>query len=617
MSEVEVPPRTSWKYFWKNLSVSALCGAFLGAASALRAGGFGALRAHIVARIAAVAGTQRHCYALWVRRHVKGPEELSKMHQQSVQLPYKPTFSLLMRSCNTEEHALTHAVESVLAQAYPYWELLVVHDIPVEMRIQALFESYQARDSRVKSIVWPSQGALPSAPLDNALSIAEGEFICLMGNNDEISPDALFQFARYLNCSPATDMIYSDEDRIRTDGGLFEPFFKPDWSPEYAEAFMYTGRLACYRTDLARRAGGFRPEYASAWEYDFMLRFIEKTQKIGHVADILYHRSASAPGAADCSEEARQNGDDLAAKALRDRLKRLKRSGAVLSAGYPGCFETRYDVTGHPLVSIVIPSAGKSAKLPTGETDMLSNCVNSISTKTTYSNYEIVVVDNNDLAEHTLRAIERNDCRFVHYEGPVNIAAKMNLGARHARGEYFLFLNDDVEVISPDWLEVMLQIFERPNVGVVGAKLYFGDRTIQHVGVVLTHRGIPEHVLRGTSGSSLGYFFSSVTNRNYLAVTGACLMTRKDVFEKLEGFNCALAINYNDIDYCLRVHEAGLRIVFAAQAELFHYEAKTGRAMTNWHDHNLFKELWGFETKSDPYYNVNLRTDPPNFQLKL
>ena len=398
MTEMHMLARTSWNFFYekKNRSFGALFGTFTRALTALRAGGRRGLHTHALERVKAVSDIHTHHYDLWIRQHTPTSEELRKMARHSVDLPHKPAFSILIPTCDPEEYSMKRCIESILFQAYPYWELFIVDDAVTKPPIRKLLQSYEASDQRIRSIGCDGNGHLP-ATLNRAFSFAKGDFVCLMESADEISPDALFEFAQLLNRHPDTDMIYSDEDRIDANGGRFEPFFKPDWSPEYAEAFIYTGRFACYRTEIARRVGGFRADYESACEHDFLLRFTEQTQKIGHIAKILYHRRVNRSTATTPSEDLGQRRDDHAAKALNGRMDRLKKSGVVHPTAYPGCFDVRYHIIDNPLVSIIIPSAGKSAQLLGKEIDMLSNCINSVADKSTYTNYEIVVVDNNDL----------------------------------------------------------------------------------------------------------------------------------------------------------------------------------------------------------------------------
>jgi GT2 family glycosyltransferase len=300
-------------------------------------------------------------------------------------------------------------------------------------------------------------------------------------------------------------------------------------------------------------------------------------------------------------------------RTLSDRLNRTSRRGEVTSSEYPGCFCIDEEISACPLVSVVIPSAGKDAVIRGKVTDLLANCVTSIDERTDYENFELIVVDNDDLRPRTREIAERCGCELVHFREPFNVARKMNLGARRAQGEYLLFLNDDIETIDATWLRHMLQIAQRDGIGVVGAKLLFEDGTLQHVGVTFDDDGLPGHVLRGYPGQHPGYFFSNCSPRNYLAVTGACMLTRRELFEQVGGFNERFAVNFNDVDYCLRCHEAGYRIVFAPRARLYHFESRTREPTVAAEEVDLFKQLWADITKADPYYSRLMDNKPPKF----
>jgi GT2 family glycosyltransferase len=266
-------------------------------------------------------------------------------------------------------------------------------------------------------------------------------------------------------------------------------------------------------------------------------------------------------------------------------------------------------------VSIIIPSAGREAIIRGKVIDLLSNVVKFIHEKNTYRNFEVIIVDNGDLKSETIEALSPYNCRYVHFDGSFNIATKMNMGAKIAKGEYLLFMNDDIEVIAEDWMECMLQLAQRPGIGVVGAKLHFESGEIQHVGVTFWN-GLPDHIRSKFPETDPGYFFSSCSNRNYLAVTGAVLMTKRHTFKKVGGFDERFAINYNDIDYCLKVVEFGERIVFASGASLFHFESISRERTVAKDEINLFRSKWGKMGVNDPYYSSNLETHPPNFNLR-
>jgi GT2 family glycosyltransferase len=362
--------------------------------------------------------------------------------------------------------------------------------------------------------------------------------------------------------------------------------------------------------------GGFRRGFEGAQDYDFVLRFAERAGLIEHVPKVLYHWRVRRGSTAAAMAE-KDYVTAAACRALSERLDRMGRRGHVTASDFKGCFRVQQEIVGEPLVSIVIPTAGRSASIRGKVVDLLASCLRGIRSRTDYPRYEVIVVDNDDLREETRRAVQQHDCRLVHYSEPFNVARKMNLGATHAGGEHLLFLNDDVEVIDRDWLRNMLSLVQHPGVGVVGAKLFFEDGTLQHVGIAFDDDGLPDHISRGHPGDESGYFFSSVGTRNYLAVTGACVMTPRDLFWKLGGFDEAFAVNYNDIDYCLRAHEAGHRAVFTPHARLYHFESKTRERVVAQTEIDMFRQRWADVTKADPYYSSLFHNRPPDFALRL
>ena len=378
---------------------------------------------------------------------------------------------------------------------------------------------------------------------------------------------------------------------------------------------MYTAHFACYRMEIVRRVEGFRKEFNGAQDYDFMLRFSEHMKRVAHVPKVLYHWRA-IPGSTATSMDNKEYVVDAAIRALEEHIGRTGRLAFVKSSQYRGCFHARYQVEGNPKVSIVIPSAGKDSLIRGKEIDLLVNCIVSIMEKSTYTNMEIVVVDNVDLRSETLAALAKYPIKFIHFTDPVfNVAAKMNLGAKHASGEYLLFLNDDTEVITPDWIEAMLSLAQRQGVGAVGAKLIFEEGTLQHVGVTFCN-GLPDHIRREYPGGEAGYFFSSVGQRNYLAITGACILLGASLFHEVGGFDEEFAINYNDIDLCLKVRQKGYRNVYTGQAMLYHFESRNRKREVAPREQVLFLQRWGESVGRDPYYSHYFRADPPNFELR-
>lgn len=554
-------------------------------------------------------------YAEWIAKYEKTDEfTLAAQRDGVMQLQYRPRFSLVVPTYNTPRQILVQFLDSVMAQTYPDWELCVADDASSLPHVRTVLDEYASRDDRIR-VAYRSQNGHISEATNTALELVVGDYVCLMDHDDTIAPNALYEFALKLNESPGLDMIYSDEDKVSYDGtSRFEPFFKPEWSPEYLDCCMYTAHFACYKAELVRKVGGFRSAFNGAQDYDFMLRLSEQCEKIAHVPKILYHWR-SMPGSTAASMDNKEYVVTAAVRALEEHAARTGQLEFAKLSFYKGCFHLRYRVQGAPKVSIVIPSAGRNSVIRGKDTDLLANCVSSIMEKSTYKNIELVVVDNNDLRVETISSLSRWPVKFVHYLQPeFNVAAKMNIGAKAATGDYVLFLNDDVEVISEDWLEAMLSVAQRPGVGVVGAKLFFEDGTLQHVGVTFCN-GLPDHIRRGYPGDDPGYFFSSEGQRNYLAVTGACLLLKKALFDDVGGFDEALAINYNDIDLCLKVWRKGLRNVYTGQAKLYHFESRNRERTVAKHEQDLFANRWADLVTPDPYYSQYFMAAPPDFEM--
>lgn len=565
-------------------------------------------------RLAVRAADERSVYAAWIATTTLTTADIDRIRGIIDSMSRKPVFSVVVPVYNVDERWLELAVASVRAQVYPFWELCIADDASTAPHIRPMLERFCADDARIHAVFRQKNGHISEAT-NSALELATGDYVVLIDNDDEIAPEALFEFARVIEREGFVDMIYSDEDKLSVHGERFEPFFKPHWSPEYLEACMYTAHLACYRTDLVRAVGGFRKGYEGAQDYDFVLRFTERASRILHVEKVLYHWRAIRGSTALAL---RQKGYvvDAGCRALSERLSRTGRKGVARSSDFPGCFWLDEEIQGEPLVSIVIPSAGRDATIRGERLDLLVNCVKSLRTRTDYTNYEIIVVDNDDLRSTTRQFIETQACRLVHFREPFNVARKMNLGARESRGELLLFLNDDIEVINPDWLRRMIPLVQRDGVGIVGAKLLFEDGTLQHVGVAFDDEGLPDHVLRGYPGDYAGHYFSVAGNRNFLAVTGACMLTRKSLFESLDGFDETLAINYNDIDYCLKAHQTGYRAVYTPHARLYHFESQNRERVVASEEIELFRRRWGETTKRDPYYGRMFQNKPPDFRLR-
>ncbi|MEB3180137.1 MAG: glycosyltransferase family 2 protein [Nostocaceae cyanobacterium] len=590
-------------------------------------------------------------YQEWIAKNRLTQQDIASAHKQIEQWHLKPKFSVIMPVYNVEEKWLKKAIESVRKQIYPYWELCIADDASTKPHIRSILTDYSLLDSRIK-VVFRTENGQISAASNSALEIATGDYIALLDHDDELTIEALFENAKLINNHPNADFIYSDEDKLNTKGKRCDPFFKPDWSPEYFHACMYTCHLGVYRTSLIREIGGFRSEYDGSQDYDLVLRVVEKTQNIYHLPKILYHWRV-IPASVTSGEQAKPWAYITAKGALEDMLKRSPYPGRVEKTERAGFWRIRRDIIGQPLVSIIIPSAGtkkdQEAEPPNpryqaepcyqaqpgnknieplaviensplqGERSIsyLENCICSIQELSIYRNFEIVVVDGYDISEEILEKIAAPNVRLVRCAEPFNFSGRINLGAAAAKGDFLLLLNDDTKIITPDWLESMIEFAQQKEIGAVGAKLLFPDGKIQHAGVMILN-GNAGHAFYGYGGEHIGYFCSNIVNRNYIAVTGACLMMRQEVFQELGGLDEEFPLNYNDVDLCLKAHQAGYRNVVTPYVQLIHYESVSRDGGVKPSEWQLLNDKWSnfFQTfRTDPYYNPNLSVNNANFEL--
>jgi GT2 family glycosyltransferase len=503
----------------------------------------------------------------------------------------------------------------VQKQNYPHWELCVADDGSTDARVRPVLEEYAKRDPRIRVVCLGENRGIAAAS-NAALELAEGDYIALLDHDDRLAEHALFRMAEAVVADREVDFLYSDEDKIDTDDRHVEPFFKPDWSPEFFHSCMYTCHLGVYRTSLVRQLGGFRGGFDSAQDYDLVLRLIEQTKNIKHVPDILYHWRKSSQSAAQCVT-AKPQAPEAGRRALQEHLGRTGKPGTVEPGALPGLHRVRHAILGQPKVSIIIPSACRPIQQRGGKsTYHIVRCVESIRQKTTYGNFEVLLVHRDeDMTPDLIAQLDWLAVRRVSYGGDFNWSAAMNRGAAAAAGDHFLFLNDDTEVITPDWIESLLGFSQQPEIGAVGAKLLFANGELQHAGVLVAD-GTPRHAFYRFPGPFPGYFSNVLVQRNCAAVTGACLMTRADLFRSLGGFPEELALNYSDIDYCLRVLGRGRRVVYTPYAQLHHHESST-KAGTFEVELNAFRERWQGKWPADPYYNPNLSSHFHDYRIDL
>jgi GT2 family glycosyltransferase len=551
-------------------------------------------------------------YEAWLRRRRLTEADRQRIRREAEGMENPPLISVILPVYNIDEKYLRLAIDSVRRQLYPYWELCITDDGSTEPHVADILNEYARLDSRIKVAFLPGNQGI-SAASNTSLAMATGDYVALLDHDDELAEQALYRVARAVAADRDTDMLYSDEDKLDLDGRHVEPFFKPDWSPEYFLTCMYTCHLGVYRTSLVRELGGFRSEYDNAQDYDLALRLVARTSRIHHIPDILYHwRKLPTSTAYDSS--AKPLANPTARRALQNYLQTIGRPGRVEPGPGVGLHRIRFDLLSHPKVSIIIPSACRPITLRDEYTYHAVNCVENIRRRSTYDNYEVILLHPGQLQPALRRRLAQLDVIPLTYAEPFNFSAAMNQGAARAEGEYLLFLNDDMEVITPDWLESMLEFAQFPDIGAVGARLLFPDGRLQHVGVNIQD-GCPGHAFYLSHGEHPGYFCTNTVHRNCSAVTGACLMTAASVFRSLGGFDVDFPLNYNDIDYCLRVRASGRRIVFTPYAELYHCESAT-KAGTYAHELEAFKARWGEKLPRDPYFNPNLSPRYPDSRIE-
>ena len=555
-------------------------------------------------------------YQDWIKYNALNKSDITSAKNQIKSWKLKPKFSVILPVYNVDAQWLIKVIESVQEQIYPYWELCIADDASSKPHVCEILKKYSEKDSRIK-VVFRNKNGNISAASNSALSIATGEYVALLDHDDKLTIDALFENAKLINKHPEADFIYSDEDKIDTQEKRCDPFFKPDWSPDYFHGCMYTCHLGVYRKTIIDQIGGFRSEYDGAQDYDLVLRVVEKTKNIYHIPKILYHWRV-IPSSTASGSEAKPWAYIAAQKALESMVERSKYVGWVEEGPRFGFFRVRRRILGNPLVSIVIPSAGKSIEIAERKIQLLENCVDSIRRLSTYKNIEFVIVDGYNVPDKTLETIEGEDLTLIRCDQPFNLPMRLNLGVEQAKGDFLVLLNDDTEVITPDWIESMLELAQQQEIGAVGAKLLFPSNKIQHAGVVVIN-GNPGHAFYGCDYDHPGYFLSNIINRNYIAVTGACLMIRTKLYRDLEGFDEYFPLNYNDVDLCLKVHQAGYRNVLTPYAQLFHYESVSRDKGLQPGEWQKFNDKWGKyfeETGRDPYYNPNLSNDG-QFEIAL
>ncbi len=552
-------------------------------------------------------------YDRWIKEFERPDDALIELKLPSLQR--RPLISVLMSVYNTEPDELKAAIQSVIDQSYGNWELCIADDSSTRAGVKEIVQEFARREDRLRLDLRNERGGI-SETCNSAWSLASGEYITFLDHDDTLAPHALAYVCETLTLHPEADLIYSDEDKIDTKGKRFEPFFKPDWSPDLLLSENYICHLLVMRQDLARGIGKFHSDCDGSQDYDLILRAVSAAKAIHHIPKVLYHWRAGVASTANTIEN-KQYALDAARKALE---RNCIGAGNALGVQYgltTGRWRIRYSIPDDARVSIIIPSGGKADVLRTNLTALFG--------KTTYSNYEIVVIDNSkggsigrlvaefQPAPRTLRLVDwRNK--------PFNYSVINNAAAKQCESPFLLFLNDDTSAITSEWLEALVELIARPEVGAVGAKLLYPDGRIQHAGVVMGLYDNCGHAFKGLDGDVSHYFDFSDVIRNVSAVTGACLMTRANIFWEAGGFDeNEFAVAFNDIDLCLKIGALGYRVLYTPHAQLYHHEAfsKTSKDLVP-HPQEVaaMRAKWDTVIGSDPYYSPNLTRNDENFSLR-
>jgi len=560
-------------------------------------------------------------YDAWLENYdYLSPQDVERARTACAAWEFQPLVSVLVPVYNTEEKWLRRCIESVQAQAYPHWELCVADDASPAAHIARILNEYAAKDSRIRLVRRPENGHI-SATSNSALALASGEYVALLDHDDELHPLALFEVVKSLQTHRSWKLIYSDEDKIDLDGRRYDPYMKPDWNYDLLLSQNCISHLGVYQRQMLLDVGGFREGYEGSQDWDLALRCIERLAPtdIGHIPRVLYHWRA-IPGSTAIAVNEKSYSRTAGMKAVTEHLGRINANAKVQEIdGRPGNFRVSYALpVPLPKISLIIPTRDGL--------HLLRRCVDSILTLTTYDNYEIVIVDNQSRDPATLQylrdVVADSRVKVIAYDQPFNYSALNNYAVRQTHGELIGLINNDIEVISPDWLQEMAGHAMRSEIGAVGAMLYYPNDTIQHAGVVLGVHGVAAHAYCGKPRGYPGQMGRARLAQNMSAVTAACLLIRREVFDEVNGLDEALHVAFNDIDFCLRVQQRGYRNLWTPFAELYHHESATRgyedspekQARFAGEVESMLKK-WPHELAADPVYSCNLALTGTPFEL--
>ena len=556
-------------------------------------------------------------YGPWYEAYI--PDEETLDTQKKHKFDYMPLISIAVPAYQTPVKFLKQMIESLISQTYRNWELCIANASPDNEEMQRVLADYSARDSRVRFCNLKENLGI-AENTNRAFAMARGEFMGLLDHDDLLAPNALYEIVQALQDHPQADALYTDEDKVTTElDEHFQPHLKPDFNLDLLRSNNYICHFFVVRRSIVEKAGGFRKEFDGAQDYDFIFRCTENAREILHVPEILYHWRTHKASTAD-NPASKMYAFEAGKRAIEANLERTGTKGVVSHTQDLGFYRVKYPVQGNPLVSVIIPNKD--------EKETLQTCLEMLEKNTSYRNFEIIIIENNSTTDEIFRyykELSKNPgIHLLRWGREFNYSAINNFGVAHAKGEYLLFLNNDVKSINPDWMEEMLGVCQRPEVGGVGAKLIYPDNTIQHAGCVVGMGGIAGHMFVDMPADRTGYLHKASLLQDMSAVTAACLMMKKEVFEQAGGFTEDLAVAFNDVDLCLKVRKNNHLIVYDPYAKLYHMESRTRGAEDSKEKVRRFQtEIeymrchWLDILKNgDPYYNKNLSLTKWNYSLK-
>lgn len=557
-------------------------------------------------------------YRYWIEKNEKYDEK--KLIKEITGYEKQPKISIILPVYNTDEKWLRECIESVLSQVYTNWELCIADDHSTRSQVQRILSEYAQKDTRIKVVYREKNGHISEAS-NSALEIATGDYVALLDHDDTLASFALYRIADLINKNVDAEFIYSDEDKINKAGRRSKPFFKPDWSPDTLLSQNYVCHLSVIKSSLIKKAGGFRVGFEGAQDYDLALRCTELTNEIYHIPEILYHWRMIENSTAE-NPQAKLYAFDAGKNSIEAALVRRNINGTVSMGKNLGTYGVLYKIAGKPKVSIIIPTKDHAKDLEI--------CIESIINKTDYSNYEIIVVDNGSEEIQTFELFEKyarvfgEAFKIVTLDIPFNYSKLNNEAVKLSTGEFLVLMNNDIQVITENWIEKMLGFAQQQHIGAVGAKLYYNDSTIQHAGVVIGVGGVAGHSHKYFNAKNPGYFSRLMIDSNYAAVTAACLMVEKEKYLDVDGLNSInLAVAFNDVDFCLKLLEKGYYNICLSSVECYHHESKSRGVDDTKEKKRRFdkeisymKEKWKIYIAHDPYYNPNLTLEKEDFSIR-